>query len=138
MNSISRVTKPTIMVVDDDSSIRNVVKEIFSGLDFHVVTACGARECLGHLRSGFRGLILMDVTMPEKSGWDTIRDIDEARLLDGNIIAMLTGQEAPDELMDGLQELVIDYIRKPFEPQELITSVRKYCEYLEQPKIFEE
>lgn len=134
MNSINRVAHRNLMVVDDDIVIRNVVNEIFTGLDFNVATACGAGECLRHLRNGFRGIILMDVTMPEMSGWDTIRAIGEARLLDGNIIAMLTGQESPDERMEGLQEVVIDYIRKPFEPKELIAAVRRYCEFLDQSK----
>jgi DNA-binding response OmpR family regulator len=74
----------------------------------------------------------MDLMMPVKNGWDTIREIEKAGLLEGNIICMLTAMDAPDEQMEGLQEFVLDYITKPFEPAELIKTVKKYLILLEQ------
>ena len=121
-----------IMVVDDDQLIRAVILDILSSPEFDVVTATGARECLHHLREGFRGVILMDVQMPGVNGWDTIREIQQAGMLEGNIIVMLTAVEPPDERMEGLQEVVIDYIRKPFVSRDIIAAVRKYGSYLEQ------
>jgi DNA-binding response OmpR family regulator len=76
----------------------------------------------------------MDIMMPGKDGWDTIRSIQQAGLLDGNIIVMLTAQEAPDERMDGLQELVLDYVTKPFTFDEIFATVSTYLNYLAEPK----
>jgi DNA-binding response OmpR family regulator len=74
----------------------------------------------------------MDVMMPGQNGWQTIREIEKAGMLQGNIISMLTAMDVPDEQMEGLQEIVVDYITKPFDPADLIASVKKYLGYLEQ------
>lgn len=131
MNDSAETQSPRLMVVDDEECIRTTVRELFSLEDMDVITASGADECLARLQGGFRGVILMDIMMPGKDGWETIRDIKRAGLLEGNIFVMLTALEAPDERMDGLQELVIDYITKPFTPDEIFACVHKYLGYLE-------
>ena len=118
------------MIVDDEECIRTTVRELFNLEGMDVVTACGAEECLARLRGGFRGVIFMDIMMPGKDGWETIRAIQRAGLLAGNIFVMLTALETPDERMDGLQELVIDYITKPFTPDEIFACAHKYLGYL--------
>lgn len=121
-----------VMVVDDEECILETMRELLSLEGIDVVTVAGSDECLQALRHGFRGVILMDVMMPGRDGWDTIREIEKAELLEGNIISMLTAMDVPDERMEGLQEIVIDYIIKPFDPSELLISVRKYLALLEQ------
>jgi CheY-like chemotaxis protein len=123
---------PCVMLVDDDECIRDTVSELLDSEGIRAVTAAGADECLHLLRLGFRGVILMDVTMPGLDGWATIREIKKAGLLEGNLISMLTAIDAPDEGMEGLQEVVIDYITKPFEPSTFIPAVRKYLALLDQ------
>jgi DNA-binding response OmpR family regulator len=119
------------MVVDDEECIRETLHELLTSEGINVVVVSGARECLSVLRDGFRGVILMDVMMPFKDGWETIREIKEAGLMEGNIISMLTAMDVPDERMEGLQEVVIDYIVKPFEPSEFLAAIRKYLTLLE-------
>lgn len=123
---------PKVMVVDDDLSIRNMVSVVLSRYGIGVVMADGARECLRRLREGFRGVILMDVMMPDKNGWDTIREIKMESLLEGNIVVMLTSMDIPAEEMDGLQEIVMDYITKPFKPADFVATIKKYLGFLEQ------
>lgn len=124
-----------VMVVDDDLSVRNVVSVVLSRYNIAVVKADGAEECLRLLREGFRGVILMDIMMPDKNGWEAIRQIEREGLLDGNLIVMLTSMDVPTEEMEGLQEIVIDYITKPFMPAEFVATVRKYLGFLEQGSI---
>lgn len=123
---------PKVMVVDDDECIRQAMHALLSFEGFDVVTAAGGDDCLRLMGEGFRGVILMDIMMPGMNGWDTIREIEKAGMLHGNIISMLTAIDAPDEQMEGLQEIVVDYITKPFEAQELIDVVRKHLGLLEQ------
>jgi len=47
------------------------------------------------------------------------------------IILMLTGKDQPGEKMDNLKEYVLDYIRKPFDSEDLIKLIKKYLSYLE-------
>lgn len=120
-----------VMVVDDEECIRETMLELLASEGIEALTAFGSKDCLRFLREGFRGVILMDVMMPGKDGWETIREIEREGLMEGNIIAMLTAMDVPDERMQGLQEIVIDYIIKPFEPVELITAVRRYLTLLD-------
>lgn len=124
--------EPRVMLVDDEECIRETISELLDSEGIDIVTANGAGECLNLLRNGFKGVILMDVMMPGQDGWATIREIEKAGLLQGNIISMLTALDVPDERMEGLQEVVIDYITKPFEPAGFIVSVKKYLMLLEQ------
>lgn len=119
-----------IMIVDDEEMIREAVDIFFQSIGMDIITAAGGEECLGHLKSGFRGVILMDVMMPGIDGWDTIRKIVEQGLYENNIIVMLTAMDAPDGKMEGLQEYVTDYLTKPFDTTELMDSIKYYLSLL--------
>ena len=120
-----------IMVVDDELLIRESVVDIMAACDVEVVAAADGSECLRLLREGFRGLIFMDVQMPGMNGWQTIREIENFGMIDGNVFIMLTGLDQPDEQMDGLQQYVVDYMRKPFAINELIMATQTYGNYLQ-------
>lgn len=120
------MTDVRVMLVDDEEMIRESVELFFLSEGIKILTAASGEECLDHLEEGFRGVILMDVMMPEMNGWDTIRKIVESDLYDGNIVVMLTALDAPDNKMDGIQEYVTDYLTKPFDPEQLLEVVH-YC-----------
>lgn len=112
-----------ILIVDDNPSVRETVEIILSMEDYAVTTADGGAQCLAELRSGFKGLILMDIMMPEMDGWDTIAAIVDGGLLEGNLICMLTAAHDPGPKMQTLKESVLDYIKKPFAADELLAVV---------------
>ncbi len=122
-----------VMVVDDERCIRTTIHELLASEGINSIKAAGSDECLRFLREGFQGVILMDVMMPVRNGWDTIREIKKEGLMEGNIISMLTAMDVSDQRMEGLQEFVIDYITKPFEPTELIAAVHRYLALLDGP-----
>jgi len=122
--------KRSILVVDDDPSVLYTVKHILERADLKVRTASSGKECLKVLQKGFKGLVLMDVVMPEMDGWDTVKEIVERGFINDVIICMLTGQEEPDSKMDALKEYVLDYIRKPFDTQKLVALAKEYLSYL--------
>ncbi|MBC7963271.1 MAG: response regulator [Steroidobacteraceae bacterium] len=120
-----------VMLVDDEAMIREAVEILFQSEGLDITTASGGEECLGLLKAGFRGVILMDVMMPRMDGWSTIRRIVEDELYEGNIIVMLTALEAPCAKMDGLQEYVTDYVTKPFDTNNLLDSIQYYLSLLQ-------
>ena len=120
-----------VMLVDDEEMIRESVAVFFQSAGIKLLTAASGEECLDYLAEGFRGLILMDVMMPEMNGWDTIRQIVAQDLYAGNIIVMLTALDAPDNKMEGIQEYVTDYLTKPFDPDELMEILQYYFGLLE-------
>jgi CheY-like chemotaxis protein len=122
--------KNRIMIVDDNEYVRASVEIICESEQLDLVAAASGEECLAHLESGFKGVILMDVMMPELDGWDTIKEIVDRELYEGNLIVMLTGMGEPDAKMDGLQEYVTDYMTKPFGPDHLVESLQYYLTLL--------
>lgn len=121
---------PQVMIVDDDRFIRIAVRELFESKGLEIVPVQNAHECIDALKAGFRGVILLDVMMPEHDGWDTIRMILDNGLFNKVVIVMLTAKDTPDDKMQGLQEYVTDYITKPFEPDELVETVQEYFHLL--------
>lgn len=119
-----------IMLVDDDPAIRLSVQMVFEEAGYEVILAESGERCLELLKNGYKGVILMDIMMPVMDGWDTIQAIVDQNLVEGNIIAMLTARDAPDVKMNPLKEYVIDYLTKPFEPDEIIATVDEYLSYL--------
>jgi len=119
-----------VMLVDDEELIRESVQVFFQAAGIEILTAASGEECLEYLEEGFRGVILMDVMMPEMNGWDTIRKIVENDLYEGNIIVMLTSLDSPDNKMVGIQEYVTDYLTKPFNPDELMEILEYYFDLL--------
>jgi DNA-binding response OmpR family regulator len=119
------------MIVDDDPSIRATVEIVLSDSGYSVCVAESGKKGLEKLRNGFRGLILMDIMMPEMDGWDTISAIENEGLHRGNVICMLTAVHDPDPKSEKLTEYVMDYVRKPFTAEELLETVAEYIEYVQ-------
>ena len=119
-----------VMVVDDEPQVLFSVSKILSSAGLKVTTADSGKACLEELEKGFQGLILMDIMMPDLDGWDTIQKIIDSGHAKGNIICMLTGKEEPGERMKELKEYILDYITKPFDPNDLVELVKQYLGYL--------
>ena len=119
-----------IMVVDDDVFILEVMEELLRPEGIEVVAAVSGDACIAALEKGFRGFILMDIMMPKKDGWETIEEMIDRDLMEGNVVAMLTARDIPDRELEQMKEHVIDYITKPFEADEIVAIVKGYLEYL--------
>lgn len=119
-----------VMVVDDEPQVLFSVKKILTAAGLNVLTVDSGKVCLEELKKGFQGLILMDIMMPDLDGWDTIQNIIDSGFAKGNIICMLTGKEKPGSRMKELKEYILDYITKPFDPNDLVDLVKQYLTYL--------
>lgn len=120
-----------IMVVDDDPSIRATIEIVLNTKGYSICVVESGKRCLEKLREGFRGLILMDIMMPEMDGWDTIAAIEDEGLHGGNVICMLTAVHDPGPKLEKLTEYVMDYVRKPFTSEELLETVAEYITYVQ-------
>jgi len=118
------------MIVDDDPDILLAVKIAFELEGLSILTANNGEECIEALENGFRGVILMDIMMPVMDGWDTVQRMVDEGLFEGNLVAMLTAREDPGKKVEGLQEYVIDYLTKPFDPDELVNTVQEYIKVI--------
>ncbi len=122
--------KTKVMIVDDEPDVQESLKQILERNDFDVVTASDGFECLEKIKDGFKGIILMDIMMPEMSGWDTIKKIVEknyTKNVEIEIISALGVKE--NKNMGNLEPYVYDYLNKPIDINELIESIKKCKKY---------
>ena len=116
MNDAARV-----LVIDDDEDIRALVAELLERAGITVQQAPDGRSGLRALHQTPPDLVVLDVSMPEMDGWQTlerIRDLSDVPVI------MLTARGAELERVRGLQAGADDYVVKPFGRQELIARVQ--------------
>jgi DNA-binding response OmpR family regulator len=109
-----------ILVVDDDADVRGLVRELLERAGATVSEAADGREALRLLYDVRPDVIVLDVTMPELDGWQTlerVRDLTEVPVL------MLTARDTELEKVRGLRAGADDYVTKPFGRQELLARV---------------
>jgi len=117
-----------ILVVDDDEDILLIVQTILSGAGYAAFTARNGREGVEMALELSPALILLDVMMPELSGWEvctTLKNSPETRHIP---IAMLTVKSEIRDLITGMQVGADDYITKPFTRRKLLSTVRRLIE----------
>lgn len=110
----------TILVVDDDASIRDAIAEFLGGHGYAVRTANNAVACERELKRAAADLIVLDVMMPGEDGLSLCRRLAPA----GAPILMLSALDAVTDRIVGLEVGAWDYLTKPFEPRELLARVR--------------
>ena len=109
-----------ILVVDDDSGIRELVKEYLNQNNFITSTAKDAEDATRKTKLIKFDLIILDIMTPGKSGLDFLRE--NKHVLDTPIILLTAKGEAVDRI-EGLETGADDYLPKPFEPKELILRI---------------
>jgi DNA-binding response OmpR family regulator len=126
--------RASVLVIDDDADIRGLLRELLGRAGYEVVDSSNGREGLRALYGSAPDLVLLDVSMPEMDGWQTlerIRDVSEIPVI------MLTARTAELEKVRGLKAGADDYVTKPFGRQELLARVeahlRRSGERVEQP-----
>ena len=69
--------KKKILLVDDDSAIRRILRRVLSGEGYSVLTAANGEEALELAAAEHFDLVLLDLNMPEKDGWETFEELTE-------------------------------------------------------------
>ena len=111
---------PHLLVVDDDTRIRNLLKQFLSENGFRITVAGAAAEARRKLEGLDFDLLILDVMMPGESGVDLTRSLRHAKDVP---ILMLTALSETDSRISGLEAGADDYLPKPFDPRELILRV---------------
>ena len=110
-----------ILVVDDEKRIVEILQAYLERDGYRVIAAYDGRSALELARSNSPDLIILDLMLPEVSGWDVCREL--RRESDVPII-MLTARDDTTDKIIGLELGADDYVTKPFEPKEIISRVR--------------
>jgi EAL domain-containing protein (putative c-di-GMP-specific phosphodiesterase class I)/DNA-binding response OmpR family regulator len=114
-----------ILIVDDDEDVLLIVQTILDNAGYTAILARNGREGVEKAIEAKPDLILLDVMMPELSGWEvctTLKSAPETRPIP---IAMLTVKSEIRDLITGMQVGADDYITKPFTRKKLLSTVRR-------------
>ena len=112
-----------VMVVEDDDSVADVLREVLADGAFELTFVATAEEAMRALAGGCPDLILTDISLPGKSGLDVMR---AARHSDPEVaVVLMTGHASVQTSIDALREGASDYITKPFDD---ITEIPKTLE----------
>jgi two-component system response regulator ResD len=111
----------TILVVDDESRIRKLVRDFLLMNNYRVLEASDGEECLEIFYSEKNiDLVILDVMMPKLNGWQTAKDIRRNSKVP---IIMLTAKDTEKDELMGFEIGVDEYISKPFSPRILVARV---------------
>ncbi|MBC3271312.1 sigma-54-dependent Fis family transcriptional regulator [Pseudomonas sp. SWRI81] len=116
----------SVMVVDDESSIRSAVEQWLSLSGFAVQLFSRAEECLAALPAHFPGVILSDVRMPGMGGLELLAQV-QRRDADLPLI-LLTGHGDVPMAVAAMRDGAYDFLEKPFSPETLLGSLRRALE----------
>lgn len=118
------MTRERILVVDDDRSIVKVVRGYLEQAGFAVLTAYDGESALHMLRSERPDLLVLDLMLPDRDGWEITRIIRGDSTVGQTPIIMLTARVEDTDKIIGLELGADDYITKPFNAREIVARVR--------------
>ncbi|MBC7539995.1 MAG: response regulator transcription factor [Bacteriovorax sp.] len=110
-----------ILIIDDDEELNELVSAFLSKNDFDVITAIHPTLGLKLLKQHVPHLIVLDITLPDKSGFEVCKEI---RQFAQTPIIILSARGELNDKVDGLELGADDYIPKPFEPRELVARIQ--------------
>ena len=125
--------KETILIVDDESAIRDMVRMTLENADFKELDAASAHQAETVIAEQHPDIILLDWMMPGVSGIDFARKLKNDNQLSQIGIIMLTARNDEDDRIRGLDIGADDYISKPFSTRELVSRINALLRRLVEP-----
>jgi two-component system alkaline phosphatase synthesis response regulator PhoP len=113
-----------ILVVDDDKEIVRLVGAYLEQAGFLVLTAYDGETALHAIRRERPDLVVLDLMLPDRDGWDVTRIVRGDSALAATPIIMLTARVEDTDKIVGLELGADDYVTKPFNPREVVARVR--------------
>jgi two-component system, OmpR family, phosphate regulon response regulator PhoB len=115
---------PRILLIEDESSIRDMVSFALKRADMTILLAADVPEAIEQLSKALPDLILLDWMLPGTSGIQYAKRLKQDELTREIPIIMLTARGEEDDRVQGLDSGIDDYIVKPFSTRELISRIR--------------
>ena len=115
--------RPTILIVDDDTEIINYMRLLFSQ-DYRLITCLDAETALEEMRAAEPNIVLSDVAMPGKNGYELCQEIKQDIQLSHIPVILVTAKVTAENQVEGLNVGADAYVTKPFEPAVLSALIQ--------------
>lgn len=122
---VQETRPPSVLVVDDDSRVVELLQITLGGRGYRVLTAGDGEEALEVVRTSLPDFLVLDVRLPKRNGYDvceTLRRDPEFRSLP---IVLISGNTSTESRLQGLRAGADDYLTKPFSPRELLLKMQR-------------
>lgn len=114
-----------ILIADDEPSIRRLVAITLEDAGHEVIEAVDGQEAIEVMTDDPPDLAVLDVMMPEIDGWAVLRELRQSGLRQSVRVVMLTAKASENDYVTGWKLGVDAYATKPFDPEDLITTVNE-------------
>ena len=118
------MNEPTVLVVDDETAIRAMLRMALEIADLRCIEADNIHDAFTRVVDERPDIVLLDWMLPGGSGLELLRRLKRGDTTRDLPVIMLTAKTAEDNVIQGLDVGADDYITKPFAPRELIARVR--------------
>lgn len=119
--------RPLILIVEDDVNMRQLMANVLAPLDADILAAKSAQDALGVLEDGETAVVLTDLRMPGVDGMAVLKFAHERN--PHTLVLLITGYASVESAVEALKLGAYDYLRKPFEPDELRCTVQRALEH---------
>lgn len=113
----------TVLIVDDDADFRRLARMALEDASYNVVEASNGDEALQAIPEHRPDVVLLDITMPEKDGWETLGELKADARLRGIPVVMVSWRGEPDAQLRGIAAGAQAYVPKPSDTRTLIRIV---------------
>jgi DNA-binding response OmpR family regulator len=118
------VEQQTILVADDEPGLREIVRVNLESEGYRVLEATDGIEALQMVEQAHPDLLILDIAMPRLDGWQVLSRLEAQPATAGLPVLVLTARANEEDVLRGLEEGAVQYITKPFYPEDLIASVK--------------
>jgi DNA-binding response OmpR family regulator len=122
------MTPSRILVADDDNTIRRFIVTLLSDRGYEILEAADGEQAFKVAEQAKPDLMLLDLIMPFRDGFDVLQDLKRAPETTGIPIIIMSVKDREEEIVKGLSMGAEDYVVKPFNSLELVARVRKILE----------
>ena len=115
-----------ILVAEDSPTDLTFIREILKGVPHEIIFARDGEEAEKMARTQSPDLLILDVVMPGKNGFQVCRDLKKDEKFKNIPIIMTTSKSGDSDRFWGKKQGADEYITKPYEPRELLQAVKRY------------
>jgi DNA-binding response OmpR family regulator len=115
----------SILIVDDDVNLCTVLKEELGAIGYETDFLTGGEQVLDYVKGTPTDLVLLDLKMPGKDGFDVLRDLEQHKPNSNPKIIVLTAYADVKSAIESAKMGASDFISKPYDFDELLITIRK-------------
>src|SRR3954467_15995118 len=120
--------RPVLLIADDDEDVQRLLTLYVRPLDCEVLTARDGEEALAIAQSRLPDIVLLDVMMPKRSGWEVCQALKAVQRTSQISVVLVTGRGDVKDRLTGLQVGADDYLVKPFDRDQVVNRIRRLLE----------